>query len=281
MNCTKAIIIIAGYGTRRLPITKSIEKSMLPILNRPVVDYVVEDCIKAGITDIYFVVNKDAVQIRSYYGHNKVLEDYLAGHKKQGKIKSILPPKDVTFHYVEQDTAVDAPYGTAVPVWMCRKFIQPDEHVLVLTGDDFIFNADGSSEVKRLIKAAGNASALLGVEVPETQISSYGVIVAHEADGRILYDHIQEKPSIEDAQSNLINVSKYVLPATFFDYLETLMQGSRNPSEEYYIIDALNAFVHDGNEVRVVQAQGEYLDGGTVENWLYANQYIAGHINDF
>ena len=85
MNCTKAIIIIAGYGTRRLPITKSIEKSMLPILNRPVVDYVVEDCIKAGITDIYFVVNKDAVQIRSYYGHNKVLEDYLAGHKKAGQ----------------------------------------------------------------------------------------------------------------------------------------------------------------------------------------------------
>lgn len=280
MNCTKAIILVAGYGTRRLPVTKAIEKSMLPILNRPVVDYVVEDCIKAGITDIYFVVNKDAVQIRNYYGRNIVLEEYLAAHKKQRLASSVLPPKQATFHYVEQDTASDAPYGTAVPVMLCREFINPGEHFLVLTGDDFVFNADGSSEIKRLMKAAGSKSAMLGVEVPETMVSNYGVIASHEVDGHLVYDAIQEKPSIEEAESNLINISKYVLPAAFYEYLDKIMQSQPNPSGEYYIIDALNAFAQDGNEICVMRAQGEYLDSGTVENWLYANQYIASHLSD-
>lgn len=280
MNCTKAIIPVAGYGTRRLPVTKTIEKSMLPILNRPVIDYIVQDCVKAGITDIYLVVNEGATQIRDYFSRDPGLEEYLSANKKHGKIKDITPPKNVTFHYVEQAVRGDAPYGTAVPVWLCRKFIEPDEHFLVVSGDDFIFNPDGSSEIKRLIKAAGTKSAMLGVEISETEVSSYGVIAAHEEGEHMIFDHIQEKPSIEEAQSNLINVSKYVFPASFFTYLEAAVK-QQGQTGEYYITDPLNAFVHDGHEVRVVRAQGEYLDSGTVENWLYANQYIAGHINDF
>ncbi|NCU40297.1 hypothetical protein EOL73_00875 [Candidatus Saccharibacteria bacterium] len=81
-TCTKAIIAVAGYGTRRLPISKAVEKCMVPLLNRPIVDYVVEDCVKAGVKDIYFVVSGDARQLRNYYERDMELEAYL---ERKGK----------------------------------------------------------------------------------------------------------------------------------------------------------------------------------------------------
>lgn len=276
MKCTKAIIPVAGYGTRRLPITKVVEKSMLPILNRPVIDYVVEDCIKAGITDIIFVVSAGSTQIREYYSQTPALEQYLQSSGKDQMIALIAPPKNVQFHFVEQPVGPSTKHGTTIPVWLCREFVEPGEHVLVLMGDDFIYNPDGSSEIARLIaqvQATGSGSGMLGVEVPHEQVSRYGVIAMHQEDGQYIFDHIQEKPTVEEAQSNLINVSKYVFEASFFDYLDKAVQVARKG--EYYITDPLNAYVADNNKLCVLPATGTYLDSGTVENWLAANNFIA------
>ena len=278
MNCTKAIIPVAGYGTRRLPITKVVEKSLLPVLNRPIIDYIVEDCIKAGITDIYFVINKGSTQVRDYYNTDAKLEKYLAEHDKTAMLAAIAPPEGVHFHFVEQDTASDGRYGTAVPVWLCRNFIEPNEHVLVLMGDDFIHNTDGSSEVARLIersKAANGDSVMLGVEMPREEVGHYGVIVQRHEDDGMYFDSIQEKPRVEEARSSLINISKYLLSASFFEYLDKTMRADQ--AGEYRITDTINDFVADGNNVQVLPAHGAYLDGGTVEGWLAANNYVANH----
>lgn len=276
MKCTKVIIPVAGYGTRRLPITKVVEKCMLPILNRPIIDYIVEDCIKAGVTDIYFVVSRGSTQLREYYEHNERLEAYLRQEGKEAALASIAPPS-VNLHYIEQDNSPGAKLGSAIPVWLCREYIEPDEHVLVLMGDDFIYNQDGSSETARLVAeaAAKNGSAMLGVEVPQDAVSHYGVIAQHEVNGHLQFDEIQEKPSVEAAKSNLINVSKYVFAASFFAYLDHCIEQEQ--TGEYYITDAINAFVADGNPLFVVPAQGKYLDGGVVDNWLAANNYVAEH----
>ena len=278
MRCTKAIIPVAGYGTRRLPITKAVEKAMLPILNRPVIDYVVEDCIKAGITDIYFVVSGEAQQIRDYYSRISKLEAYLHVSGKDAMIPSVQPPQDVQFHFVEQDTSVGAPHGTAIPVALCRQFISDDEHFLVLMGDDFIYNTDGSSEVSRLMEyvADTGGSALLGAEIDPAAVSKYGVLATHTENGRMLFDYIQEKPQVDEAKSNLINISKYLLETSFFAYLDAAVQKDSGGAE-YYITDPLNAYVADGNQMHVVPVRGTYLDSGTVENWLYANNFIAEH----
>ena len=114
MTITKAIIPVAGWGTRRLPITKSIEKCMLPIGNRPIVDYVVQDCIAAGITDIYFVVSEESSQIQAYYEDNGALNTYLIANGKEDYLPMVAPPKNVKFHYVVQNTL--GKYGTAVTV---------------------------------------------------------------------------------------------------------------------------------------------------------------------
>jgi len=276
MNCTKAIIPVAGYGTRRLPITKAVEKSMLPILNRPVIDYVVEDCIKAGITDIYIIISPGASQIRDYYSRSPALETYLTASGKEQMLPLVAPPQNVRFHFVEQPTGVGTKHGTTIPVWLCRQYVEPDEHVLVLMGDDFIYNVDGSSEAARLIaevEAAGGGSSMLGVEVPHQAVSKYGVIAMRDEGGHSVFDHIQEKPTVEEAQSNFINVSKFLFEASFFDYLDRAAQVEQQG--EYYITDPLNDYVKDHNRLGVLPAHGKYLDSGTVESWLEANLFIA------
>lgn len=275
ITCRKAIIPVAGYGTRRLPITKVVEKSMLPVGNRPIVDYVVDDCLKAGITDIYFVVGENSQQIRRYYQTDERLEAYLTSQGKADLIASIRPPEGASFHFVNQPD--DGRYGTAVPVGLCRQFIDPDEYFLVMMGDDFIFNADTSiSQAGRLIAAtpAGEAGAILGVEVDQTAVSSYGVIASHEVNGRPVFDSIQEKPLPEEAASNLINVSKYLLRGDFMDHVTATLEAAPVVSGEYYVTDAINRYVAAGARLGVVPAAGRYLDGGKVDTWLEANRVV-------
>src|SRR5687767_1023195 len=101
MKIKKAIIPVAGYGTRRLPITKAVEKCMLPVGNRPIVDYVVEDCLKAGITDIIFVVSEQFEQLQNYYGNNELLEEYLKGKGKTAQLQEVRElARKAKFHYV-------------------------------------------------------------------------------------------------------------------------------------------------------------------------------------
>ncbi len=123
---------------------------MMPLLNRPVVDYIVQDCIKAGITDIYFVTGKAAIQLRAYYSGHTALEEYLKERDKHAMLESILPPEGINFYYIEQDQT-DGYYGTTVPVWLCKDVIQQDEPVLIIMGDQYLYREDGGSDFVDLI----------------------------------------------------------------------------------------------------------------------------------
>lgn len=268
MNVTKAIIPVAGWGTRRLPITKSIEKCMLPLLNRPLIDYVVQDVIAAGITDIYFVVSNGAGQLRSYYERNTQLERYLEHNDKTAFLPLITPPRNVRFHYVEQDQE-DPRYGTTVPVWLCRDYVTADEHFLVIMGDQHMYHHDGPIEAQRLIEflqSSGADGAAVGVPIPREQVPQYGVFELTEAGD---YVRIVEHPSVEDAPSNLNNGSFYLLPGTVMPYLDADM--NRPHVGEYQIIDPINAFVADGKRLAVRQSDALYCDCGSVEGWVAAN----------
>lgn len=268
MTATKAIIPVAGWGTRRLPITKAIEKCMLPIGNRPIVDYVVQDCIKAGITDIYFVVGEQSTQLHDFYRNNVELNDYLRRNGKEDLLPLIAPPK-VKLHYVVQSSY--GSYGTAIPVALAYDAMgRPDESVVVVMGDDCIYNNDGSSDIARLLAAAGESSAMLGVDVPREAVQQYGVIETNEQHEFV---RIVEKPHPDDAPSTMINVSKYVLSARVLR--ETLRYVSTERKGEYYITDPINSAVAAGESCRVVAAKGVYLDAGTLKNWLIANEYIV------
>ena len=270
---TKAIIPVAGWGTRRLPITKAIEKCMLPIGNVPVIDFVVQDCMKAGITDFYFVVSGEAHQLRSYYSRNVELEEYLRSNNKEQMIAGIQPPEGVNFHFVTQDTT-NGQYGTTVPVWLCSHYVGEDEQVLVIMGDQFFYRMDDGSnaaDLMKLVESRGLRCGLLGVPVPVEQVEKYGVIEKDEQDN---YVRIVEHPKPEEAPSNLNNASFYLFDRKMFDYFEEDMR--RPHSGEYMIIDPINEYVADGRQVVVGEARGEYLDAGSLDGWLHANNVVLG-----
>lgn len=269
---TKAIIPVAGYGTRRLPITKAIEKCMMPIGNIPVIDFIVKDCLLAGINDIYFVVGSDAQQLEKYYSRDKKLENYLTKNHKEQYVPLITPPK-VNFHYIVQSFS-NGQYGTTVPVWLCKNFIDKDEQVLVIMGDQFFYREDGGSNAADLIKSVADnnlRSGLLGVPVPYEDVDKYGIIEKDEKDN---YVRIIEKPKIEDAPSNLNNASFYLFDAKMFDYLDQDMKLQHKG--EYMITDPINRYVEDGNQIKVIEAKGQYLDAGNVKGWLHANNIVCG-----
>lgn len=271
MSVTKAIIPVAGWGTRRLPITKAIEKCMLPIGNIPVIDFVVQDCLRAGITDIYFVVSGEAEQLRNYYSRNITLEAHLSQKGRDDIIDTIRPPEDVQFHYVPQDMDDDR-YGTTVPVWLCRDSIKEDEQVLVIMGDQFFYRRDGGSnaaDLISLVSGSGLKVGLFGVPVPLEEVQKYGVI---EKDERGYYRRIVEHPKPDEAPSNLNNASFYLFDNVMFDYFAQDMELPH--TGEYMIIDPINRYVNDGNNIIVGEAKGEYLDAGTVDGWLHANQVV-------
>ncbi len=272
---TKAIIPVAGWGTRRLPITKVLEKSMLPVGNRPLVDYSVQELIAAGVQDIYMVIgNAEPCQVRAFYGENWALNQYLRDRGKSAALDLAKPlPPDIRIHYTIQDPA--GKYGTAVPIAMVVEEYNLNEPVLVFMGDDFIWNPDGESAAASLLAASrGVDSAILGVEIDRHAVSKYGVLSV--ADGRL--SGIVEKPSVEAAPSNLINVSKYIMTPDLLQCIVTYVHSHNfgPKDQEFLITDPIADFVKSGGIVRVAPTSGEYLDGGSVEGWVHANNVVCG-----
>ncbi|MBR3248992.1 hypothetical protein IKF89_03110 [Candidatus Saccharibacteria bacterium] len=274
---TKAIIPVAGWGTRRLPITKIIEKSMLPVGNRPLVDYSVQELIKAGVKDIYMVIsNVEPCQVREFYKDNLALNQYLKDRGKSDRLKLAKTlPDDVTIHYTVQDPA--GKYGTAVPIAMVVEEYSLNEPVLVFMGDDFIWNPGGQSASEALLKSIESPedSAILGVEIDPSKVEKYGVLSAK--DGKLV--GVVEKPTPKEAPSNLINVSKYIMaPELLQKIVKYVKDNDFGPlDQEYMVTDPIDDYIKNGGTMRVAATKGEYLDGGSVEGWLHANNVVCGN----
>ena len=273
---TKAIIPVAGWGTRRLPITKIIEKSMLPVGNRPLVDYSVQELIKAGVTDIYMIIsNVEPCQVKAFYQNNAALDQYLIDRGKEDRLQLARTlPENVKIHYIQQDPS--GKYGTAVPIAMAVEEYNLNEPVLVFMGDDFVWNPDGVSAANSLLNAVQveDESAILGAEIPREKVEKYGVFSVENG----MLTGVIEKPSVEEAPSNLINISKYIMsPALLKEIVEYVKTHDFGPKDQEYVVtDPIDSYIKKGGVMRVVQAEGEYLDGGSVEGWLHANNVVCG-----
>ena len=273
---TKAIIPVAGWGTRRLPITKIIEKSMLPVGNRPLVDYSVQELIAAGVKDIYMVIsNVEPCQVLEFYKDNLALNQYLIDRGKEDRLELAKTlPDDVTIHYTVQDPA--SKYGTAVPIAMVVEEYNIDEPVLVFMGDDFVWNPGGESAAESLIKSVDGKteSSILGVEIDKNMVEKYGVLSVE--DGKLV--NVVEKPTPEEAPSNLINVSKYIMsPDLLQKIVKYVAENDFGPKDqEYMVTDPIDEYIKEGGVMNVATTKGEYLDGGSVEGWLHANNVVCG-----
>lgn len=264
----KVVIPVAGWGTRSLPATKNIPKEMLPIYNKPVIQYVVEEAQRADISDVIFVTNRDKNVIEDHFDHNLQLEDVLQRAGKLDKLKEVQEVAEmVNILSVRQKRQLGL--GHAV---MCARKLVGDEPFAVMVGDDLMFS--GVPGIGQLIEVAmAEKMPVIGVmEVPWDKVSRYGIIDGEEvAPGVYRVRDMVEKPKREDAPSRLAIVGRYILTPDVFDYLEKVTPGHGG---EIQLTDALQAMAKERGMMAVRMA-GMRFDAGDWAEFLSANIYFA------
>ena len=264
----KVVIPVAGWGTRSLPATKNIPKEMLPIYNKPVIQYVVEEAQRAHIKDVIFVTNRDKNVIEDHFDHNLQLEDVLERSGKLDKLEEVRQVAElVNILSVRQKRQLGL--GHAV---MCARELVGDEPFAVMVGDDLMFS--GVPGIGQLIEVAmAEKMPVIGVmEVPWEKVSRYGIIDGEEvAPGVYRVRDMVEKPKREDAPSRMAIVGRYVLTPDIFDYLEKVKPGHGG---EIQLTDALQAMAKERGMMAVRMA-GMRFDAGDWAEFLSANIYFA------
>lgn len=264
----KVVIPVAGWGTRSLPATKNIPKEMLPIYNKPVIQYVVEEAQRAHIKDVIFVTNRDKNVIEDHFDHNLQLEDLLERSGKLDKLEEVRRVAGmVNILSVRQKRQLGL--GHAV---LCARELVGDEPFAVMVGDDLMFS--GVPGIGQLIEVAmAEKMPVIGVmEVPWEKVSRYGIIDGEEvAPGVYRVRDMVEKPKREDAPSRMAIVGRYVLTPDIFDYLEKVKPGHGG---EIQLTDALQAMAKDRGMMAVRMA-GMRFDAGDWAEFLSANIYFA------
>lgn len=264
----KVVIPVAGWGTRSLPATKNIPKEMLPIYNKPVIQYVVEEAQRAHIKDVIFVTNRDKNVIEDHFDHNLPLEDLLERSGKLDKLEEVRRVAEmVNILSVRQKRQLGL--GHAV---LCARELVGDEPFAVMVGDDLMFS--GVPGIGQLIEVAmAEKMPVIGVmEVPWEKVSRYGIIDGEEvAPGVYRVRDMVEKPKREDAPSRMAIVGRYVLTPDIFDYLEKVKPGHGG---EIQLTDALQAMAKDRGMMAVRMA-GMRFDAGDWAEFLSANIYFA------
>lgn len=275
MASVKAVISTAGFGTRLFPVTAAVNKSLLPVGNRPVIDYLLTELVAAGVQEIAFVTLPGDDAIRRYVEPQEWVREYFESRGWQRKYEpvSLVHQRfaDIRFTWIEQP--LDGRYGTAIPPMLARDFVGDSDWLLV-TGDDVVLRADGGSDIADLVAAAADASAAVQVtEVPHQQVSRYGIIRTRSSDSRLWLDGAIEKPSPEEAPSNLASISRFFLRSDFFGYLDALEADPK--TDEYYSFSALIAYAAE-HPVLVHTIRGTYYDCGNADGWLDANLAVMG-----
>ena len=255
----KAVFPVAGLGTRFLPATKTVPKEMLPIIDRPLIQYAVDEAVEAGCDTLIFVTNRYKHAVADYFDKAYELEQKL---ERSGKVeqlelvRNVLPPH-VRAVFVTQAEALGL--GHAV---LCAKPIVGDEPFAVLLPDDLIWNRGGRGALAQMADLAegAGASVIAVQDVPREQTASYGIVATDKFDGRAgRINAIVEKPKPQVAPSNLAVVGRYVLDGRIFDLLERTTPGAGG---EIQLTDAIAALLAE-QPVQAYRFQGTRFDCGT------------------
>ncbi|MFI6758826.1 sugar phosphate nucleotidyltransferase [Micromonospora sp. NPDC050417] len=272
---SKAVIAVAGFGSRFFPVAKTLNKCMLPILTKPVVQYMIEDCINAGVTQIAIVTapGQAGEQVRHYFSPDPDTEAYFHGRGWDKKWEPAARLHELAnFTFLEQPR--DGRYGTAVPAMIARDFVGDDDFLL-LGGDDVLLRADGGSDLADLVQrrdGAGTPGAIAAVTVDGREAYKYGILTTTRRGERDILDDIVEKPTDYSQPTGYINISRCLVSADFFGYLDKLTPSATNG--EYQNTDALVAYGRD-HDILVSSVTGAYHDCGNVTGWLAANNAAA------
>lgn len=270
MNITKIVIPAAGFGTRFLPFTKAIPKEMLPLINKPALQEVVQEGIASGVHSFDIIISKQKPHIKEYFSRNPALEKELARTGKSDaltEINSIIDHN--SFNYIVQDKML----GLGHALLMAKKSVGNQPFGVILP-DDIVF-----AEIPcmaQLIKVAQeyNATVIAVMEISGDEISSYGCIKpgAYLTDDIMLIDDIIEKPKPSRAFSNLGIIGRYVFTPAIFQAIEAIAPHAQG---EIQLTDAITYLVKQGHKVIAYKIKGKRFDLGRPAGWLAANIYLG------
>jgi len=273
IKITKAVFPVAGLGTRFLPATKANPKEMLPVVDKPLIQYAAEEAIAAGVTELIFVTSSSKRAIEDHFDKNYEMETEL---ERKGKkelleiVRNVVPP-EVSCVYVRQPEALGL--GHAV---LCAKSIVGNESFAVILADDLIDGGETTCMEQMVSTFEYNRCSVLGVEeVPKEDTGKYGIVASDPiTDGLNRVSAIVEKPDPEEAPSNLAVVGRYILTPRIFSLLEKTEHGAGG---EIQLTDAIAALLKE-EQVLAYQFKGERYDCGSKLGYLKATvEYALQH----
>ena len=260
---TKAVFPVAGLGTRFLPATKASPKEMLPVVDKPLIQYAVEEAVAAGITELIFITGRNKRSIEDHFDKAYELETELENKNKQKLLDIVqgIIPRSVTCVYIRQPEALGL--GHAV---LCARPVVGNEPFAVILADDLIDGEPGAME--QMVKVFDETHcSVMGVEtVAPADTASYGIVEVSEAGARLRVSSIVEKPRPEDAPSNLAVVGRYILTPRIFDKLINTKPGAGG---EIQLTDGIAALLQE-EEVLALPFTGVRFDCGSKLGYLKA-----------
>lgn len=271
----KAIITDAGFASRYLPITKTIPKAMLPMGNRPIMQFVIEECVEAGIEEIIIVSTPEGKPIYEDYFNNNVnrIRKQLAIQGKEDRYESVQQVLDYPkIIVITQDLSL--PYGNGSPFASAKDFVENEDAFLAIYSDDVVFGNPGAA--KTLVdtyQRYSDAEAIIMVEeLPREEISKYAAVSLKDGDYKegqenILVDII-EKPSMQEAPTNLASYGRYLLTPAIFEYLTVSGTGKDG---ELWTADAIGRLNKSGKKVLVAKNNSKWMTTGDPENYFKAH----------
>lgn len=274
----KAVFPIAGLGTRFLPLSKVVGKEFFPLVDKPMIQYLIEEALNSGIEKIIFVLRPGKKEVVDYFRKDGKLEKKLKETQRNHLLKEIRKlqeiSKKLSFSFVYQKE----PRGDGHAILQAKKYVK-DEPFAVFFGDDIIYSKTPCLlQLYNVFKTAQRETIALK-RVAKQLIPQYGIVKVEKiANSFFKIKDIVEKPSLEKAPSDLAIVGRYILTPEIFPYLERLKP---NKKKEIILANALKEMVRDGKIVYGYEIEGKWLECGDILRWLKSNIYLSLHHPEF
>ena len=266
----QAIIPLAGLGTRLLPLTSVFAKELLPINGKPGIEYILDECIEAGINEVIFIISKKKIMIKKYFYNDRFYRDII---KRKKDVRIINEYKKILkYRKMIKFVFQDKPLGTGDAVLKTKNIIK-DKYFLMLLPDDLIIKKNCSKSMITVHKKH-KAAVMASMKVAKNEVTRWGIYnVKKKIDNKnFIIKGVIEKPSIKEAPSNNAVIGRYILPKTIFNKLSKLHPGKGG---EIHITDAIQSLINDKGKFIGHNFSGKYLDCGTMKGYINSTLEIA------
>jgi len=264
----QAIIPLAGLGTRMLPLSSVMPKELLPINGKPNLEYIMDECIEAGISQFIFIISKDKIAIKKYFFNDLFYKNIIKKNKSKRIIQEFrrLKKYQKMIKFVYQNT----PRGTGDAVLKCEKLIK-NNYFLMLLPDDLIIKNNCTKEMIKLHQS-NKCSILATKKVDRKSVSRWGILsIQNKKKGFFQINDVVEKPSIKKAPSNYAIIGRYILPKKIFAEIKKIKPGQGG---ELHITDAIRNLIFKGEKFLGNIFKGKYLDCGTLNGYVKSGLLI-------